>query len=140
MTHDNDLTRTGVSIPTQLLDNFDEIIDHRGYSSRSEGVRDAIRTYITNYSWMDEAAGDRHGIILLVYEHDHQDLMPAINDIQYEFRSVIKTVFHAHISHDRCLEMVLVRGDGQRIKQLAEGFLALKGVESVKLNTIQIEE
>ena len=47
MTFENDLSRIGISLPKNLLDRFDEIINARGYSSRSEGIRDAIRTYIT---------------------------------------------------------------------------------------------
>ncbi|MDD1696360.1 MAG: ribbon-helix-helix protein, CopG family, partial [Methanoregula sp.] len=47
MTMDSDLSRIGISLPSHLLDKFDDIINQRGYSSRSEGIRDAIRTYIT---------------------------------------------------------------------------------------------
>ncbi|WAC05790.1 MAG: nickel-responsive transcriptional regulator NikR [Methanoregula sp.] len=140
MTIDQDLSRTGISIPTHLLEKFDEIINQRGYSSRSEGIRDAIRTYITNYTWMSEVKGDRHGVITMVYEHDHRGLLQTINNIQHEFRSIIKTALHAHMSHDRCLEVVLVRGEGPQIKSLAERFMSLKGVESVKLTTIQVED
>ncbi|HML04802.1 MAG TPA: ribbon-helix-helix protein, CopG family, partial [Methanobacterium sp.] len=44
--------RIGVSLPDTLLGKFDEIIEKRGYSSRSEGIRDAIRSYISYYEWM----------------------------------------------------------------------------------------
>jgi len=140
MAINQDLSRTGISIPTHLLEKFDEIINQRGYSSRSEGIRDAIRTYITNYTWMSEVKGDRHGVITMVYDHDHRGLLPTISDIQHEFRSTIKTALHAHVSHDRCLEVILVRGEGAEIKVLAERLMALKGVESVKLTTIQVED
>jgi len=139
MTNDVDLSRTGISIPTQLLDQFDEIINQRGYTSRSEGIRDAIRTYITSYTWMSEGNGDRHGVITLVYDRDNHGLIPAINNLQHEFRSIIRTSLQSHMSHDRCLEVVLVRGEGAQIKMLAERFMSLKGIESVKLSTIQID-
>ena len=94
MTMDDDLSRIGISLPKNLLDRFDEILNYRGYSSRSEGIRDAIRTYITYYKWM---------------------------------------------THDRCLEVILVHGEGEQLKALAERLMAQKGVESVKLTTISIE-
>ena len=140
MTNDNDLSRTGISIPTQLLERFDEIINQRGYSSRSEGIRDAIRTYITYYKWMSDVKGERHGVITLVYDHDHRGLLPTINEIQHEFRSIINAALHSHVSHERCLEVILVHGEGDQIKMLAERFMSLKGVESVKLTTIQVGE
>ena len=61
------LERTCVSLPSDLLDRFDEIIEKRGYSSRSEALRDAIRNYIVNYEWMNEVQGERVGVISLVY-------------------------------------------------------------------------
>jgi hypothetical protein len=39
------LMRIGISLPGKLLDKFDKSLLKRGYSSRSEGIRDAIRTY-----------------------------------------------------------------------------------------------
>jgi CopG family transcriptional regulator, nickel-responsive regulator len=140
MNTDNDLSRTGISIPTHLLEDFDEIIDQRGYSSRSEGIRDAIRTYITNYTWMSEVHGERQGVITLVYNHVQQGLLPIIADIQHEFKSIIRTSLHAHVTHERCLEVILVRGDGSQIKVFAERLMSLKGVESVKLTTVTIEK
>ncbi len=64
---EQELMRIGVSLPDNLLGRFDEIITKRGYSSRSEGIRDAIRNYILNYEWMNEVEGDRIGIISLIY-------------------------------------------------------------------------
>ena len=37
------LMRIGISLPGELLDKFDKSLQKRGYSSRSEGIRDAIR-------------------------------------------------------------------------------------------------
>lgn len=69
---EQELMRIGVSLPDNLLNRFDEIIAKRGYSSRSEGIRDAIRSYILNYEWMSEVEGDRIGIVSLVYDHDQR--------------------------------------------------------------------
>lgn len=49
---ETELMRIGVSLPDALLGKFDEIIEKIGYSSRSDGIRDAIRSYISYYEWM----------------------------------------------------------------------------------------
>ena len=84
MNLDNDLSRIGISLPKNLLDRFDEIINARGYSSRSEGIRDAIRTYITYYKWMADVKGEREGVITMVYDHDQRGLLTTITDVQHE--------------------------------------------------------
>jgi CopG family nickel-responsive transcriptional regulator len=44
---ETELMRIGVSLPDTLLGKIEEIIEKRRYSSRSEGIRDAIRSYIS---------------------------------------------------------------------------------------------
>ena len=39
----NGVLRFGVSIPPDLLEKFDKIIEAEGYDSRSEAIRDMIR-------------------------------------------------------------------------------------------------
>jgi Predicted transcriptional regulators containing the CopG/Arc/MetJ DNA-binding domain and a metal-binding domain len=139
MPGDSELSRIGVSLPENLLTKFDTIIGGRGYSSRSEGIRDAIRSYITYYEWMNDVAGERQGVITMVYDHDQRGLMEAITEIQHSNRDVIQSTIHSHVNDERCLEVVLVGGDGKKLKGLAERLMSLKGVESVKLTTIKTE-
>ncbi|HJJ88507.1 MAG TPA: nickel-responsive transcriptional regulator NikR [Methanocorpusculum sp.] len=138
MVGDSDLSRIGISLPQNLLEKFDSIIGLRGYSSRSEGIRDAIRNYITYYEWMSDVKGERQGVITMVYDHEHRGLMQTITEIQHENRENIQSTLHAHVSEERCLEVILVRGDGAKLKDVAEKLMALKGVESVKLTTIPV--
>ncbi|MEA2035602.1 MAG: nickel-responsive transcriptional regulator NikR [Euryarchaeota archaeon] len=138
MTHDNDLSRIGISLPKNLLEKFDDILEFRGYSSRSEGIRDAIRSYITYYQWMSDVKGDRQGVITMVYDHEHRGLMQILTEIQHDYLNVIQSSLHSHVSHDKCVEIILLRGDAGIIKEIAERLMAQKGVESVKLTTIPI--
>ncbi len=140
MTMDDDLSRIGISLPKNLLDRFDEILNYRGYSSRSEGIRDAIRTYITYYKWMSDVKGDREGVITMVYEHEQRNLLTDIMEIEHEYHDIIKASLHSHVTHTRCMEVILVHGEGAQLKSLAEKLMAHKGIESVKLTTITIEE
>jgi CopG family nickel-responsive transcriptional regulator len=137
---ETELSRIGISLPKNLLDKFDEIINARGYSSRSEGIRDAIRNYITYYRWMSDVKGERQGVITMIYDHDQRGLLPVLTDIQHEFREIVQATLHSHVTHNRCLEVVLVHGDGTELKALAERLMSQKGVESVKLTTIPLEE
>ncbi|GAA5263307.1 nickel-responsive transcriptional regulator NikR [Methanocalculus sp.] len=140
MTGDSELSRIGISLPKNLLDTFDDIINMRGYSSRSEGIRDAIRSYITYYQWMSDVKGERQGVITMVYDHEHRGLIQTLTEIQHEYMTVIQASLHSHVTHDRCLEVILVRGDGGDLKSIAERLMAQKGVESVKLTTIPVKD
>ena len=133
---DQELMRIGVSLPDNLLDRFDEIIARRGYSSRSEGIRDAIRNYIIHYEWMNEVEGERIGVITLIYEHEQRGLVSNLTDIQHMYTGLIRSSVHVHLDHDNCMEIIMLQGEGKLVKEVAEKMMALKGVKHVKLATI----
>src|SRR4030067_3797747 len=131
-----DLSRIGVSLPENLLEKFDEIITKRGYSSRSSGIRDAIRSYIRYYAWMSEVEGERAGTISMVYDHSQRGLVNSLLDVEHEFSSIIRSSLHIHISNDMCMEVLLVMGEGRDVKKVAEKIMTLRGIKHVKLTTI----
>ncbi|GFO97517.1 putative nickel-responsive regulator [groundwater metagenome] len=127
---EQDLSRIGVSLPENLLGKFDEIITKRGYSSRSEGIRDY-------YDWMSEVEGERIGILSMTYDHSQRGLVTSLLDIEHEFSGITRSAVHVHISHDECMEVLILQSDGKEVKAIAERIMALKGVKNVKLTTIK---
>lgn len=132
---EQELMRIGVSLPEKLLSRFDEIILHRGYSSRSEGIRDAIRNYIVHYEWMSDVQGERVGVITLVYSHGQRGLVDNLTEIQHDAGDIIQSSLHVHLDHENCLEVIVLRGEGQDVRKAAEKMMSLKGVKHVKLTT-----
>jgi len=133
---ESELSRIGVSLPDILLDKFDVIINNRGYSSRSEGIRDAIRGYIRYYDWMNEIKGERAGNITLAYNHKQRGVEDLLANIQHEFIDIIQSTIHVHLDHDHCMEVIILRGEGKRMKEIFENLVKNKGLQHVKLNTI----
>ncbi len=122
------VTRTGVSLEPKLLKKFDEIIEKRGYSSRSEAIRDLIREEIAR----DEVEiGEKEavGTITIIYEHDTGDATHKLLHIQHNNYLNISSTMHIHLDRDRCLEVLFARGKASDIKDLAEKVRAVKGVK-----------
>ena len=135
MGEERGLTRIGVSLPSNLLSKFDTIIQGRGYSSRSEGIRDAIRAYIVEYEWMDRESGEEIGTITYLYDHEQRGLGDELTEVQHHYLGMIKSSTHIHLDNENCFEMIVIQGDAKRIKDLAENIMSLKGVKHVKLTT-----
>jgi CopG family nickel-responsive transcriptional regulator len=75
----------------------------------------------------------------MVYDHDQRGLLQTLIDIQHQYTGNIQASLHSHVTHSKCLEVILVRGDGTILKDITEKLMAQKGVEAVKLTTIPIE-
>jgi CopG family nickel-responsive transcriptional regulator len=89
---------------------------------------------------MADVKGERQGVITMIYDHDQRGLLVVLTDIQHEFKGIIQASLHSHVTESRCLEVILLRGDGTQLKSLAERLMSQKGVESVKLTTIGVED
>jgi len=122
------LIRFGISLEGDLLKKFDSHLSRKGYSSRSEAIRDLIREDLIKEEWAHEDK-ETAGAIILIYDHHQRQLLGKITDIQHDHQSVIVSTQHIHIDHHSCLEIIAVRGIGKKIKQLADHLRALKGVK-----------
>ncbi|GEM_PF-182227 len=134
------LMRIGISLPKELLNKFDKTLMKRGYSSRSEGIRDAIRTYNQHYEWMQQIRGKRAATISAVYDCSKKGVSSTLANIQHEYTDLINSSVRFHINPDSCFEVVILQGEGEKIIEIAEKILSLKGVKHSRLTTISEEK
>ena len=121
------LVRFGISLEGELSKQFDALLRRKGYSNRSEAVRDLIRQDLVGQQWQD---GDEiAGAITFIYDHHKRQLLNKITDIQHDFQKVIISSQHVHLDHDNCLEIIAVKGRPEDILKLANLLKALKGVK-----------
>ncbi len=133
------LMRIGVSLPGELLDKFDKALMKRGYSSRSEGIRDAIRTYNQHYEWMQQIKGTRAATISIVYDCSKKGVTSTMAEIQHEYMDMITSSVHFHMEGNLCFEVIILNGEGEKIVELAQRILSIKGVKHSRLTTVPEE-
>jgi CopG family nickel-responsive transcriptional regulator len=126
-----ELIRFGVSISSGLLDKFDELIETKGYVNRSEAIRDLIRDYLVEYEWEEDA--ETMGSVTLVYDHHVRELTESLTTLQHDFHSSIISSMHVHVDEHNCLEVVVIRGKGSKVKEIADRLISTKGVKHGKL-------
>jgi CopG family nickel-responsive transcriptional regulator len=66
--HGGPLQRFGVSIDAHLLERFDKVIEQKGYTNRSEALRDLIRDSLVEQEWDENR--EIIGTITIVYDHE----------------------------------------------------------------------
>jgi CopG family nickel-responsive transcriptional regulator len=124
--------RFGVSLDSDLLQKFDELCEERCYQTRSEAIRDLIRNTLVQKEWED-TDNELAGTLSLVYDHHQSDLAQRLTEIQHESHNVILSTLHVHLDHDNCLEVLVLRGPGNEIRDLAQRLISTKGVKHGKL-------
>jgi len=126
------LSRFGVSIDSDLLDRFDSFIRGKGYENRSEAVRDLIRDRLVN-SVVVGGNALVVGTLTLIYDHHIRLLPEKLTDLQHEHHEIIISTLHAHLDHENCLEVIVLRGKSRDVQKLADRLLSTKGVRHGRL-------
>lgn len=128
---DDKLTRFGVSLSEKLLTEFDRIIEEKGYTNRSEAIRDLIREKLVEEEWQagtEEVAGT----VSLVYDHHLLELPKRLTDIQHDHHDMVISTLHVHLDHHNCLEVLLLKGPANEVRFLGEKLASTKGIKHGK--------
>lgn len=130
----DEITRFGVSMASQLLGRFDELIEKQGYTNRSEAIRDLVRDRLVESAW-EEDKGRMVGAVVLVYDHEMRTLGDRLTGLQHQLGHLVISSMHVHLDDRDCLEVVVMKGAGEEVRKLADRLLSLKGVKHGKLVT-----
>jgi CopG family nickel-responsive transcriptional regulator len=133
------LVRFGVSMPEELMGRFDKLIGKQGYENRSEAIRDLVRKAIldSDHATPDQSAA---GTIVMVYDHHVNDLSITLTGLQHQYHHDIISTMHIHLNHDQCLEIIVVRGQVKRLRELTNRIKVQKGVFYAELSVTFIDE
>ncbi len=123
--------RFGVSLEEDLLKILDDLVIEKQLPNRSQAIRHLIKKYNVEEKWSlnDNVAG----AIVLVYDHHKRDLQNKSTDLQHDYHDLILSVQHVHLDHDNCLETIAVKGKAEKLIDLSDKLIALKGVKHGKL-------
>jgi CopG family nickel-responsive transcriptional regulator len=126
--------RVGVSFEPELLERFDAMIKKKGYTNRSEAIRDLIRKSLIE-SEIKTEKGDVIGTLTIIYDHDVGDITNKLLHLQHHHHSEILSTTHIHVDEHLCLEVLVVKGKVRDVRDLADNIKALKGVKHGELVT-----
>ena len=118
------------------MEKLDETWKSMRYENRSKAIHDAVQSFITEFQWMQEEAGRITGAVLVLYYLDKPGLLEKITRVQHQFKSVISSTMHVHLEEDKCLEIIAVEGQVQKVRHLTQALMTKRGVKQVKVATI----
>lgn len=120
------LARFGVSLEEDLLKSLDEFVIDNSLPNRSQAIRHLVEKNLAKKKW-----NCNHlvaGAIVMLYDHHKGDVTTRSNDIQHEYFDVILSSQHFHLSHDNCLEIIAVKGMANRLTELSDKLIGIKGI------------
>jgi CopG family nickel-responsive transcriptional regulator len=127
-----------LSLPTELLEELDATIGEEKSATRSEVLRQAVRSYLNECKILDELEGDIIATVSVLYEKQEKNV--ELFSLQHEFSDAITAYLHSHLTATSCLEVMVIKGPAKRLKNLIDGLKANKPVKQIKFAIMTIAE
>ena len=105
------IERFGVSIEDDILSRFDKLIKERGYTSRSEAIRDLMRQEFIRTEWSAN----------------------TLAELQHQHHGNIVCSTHIHLDAHNCLEVIVIRGRAEDVRTVANTLISIRGVKHGQL-------
>lgn len=124
--HDFIMPIISLQISDDLLERFENVRNLRGFSSKSEALRDAIVSFIERNEKFEDLDGYKIMTINLVYPF--KDItIDQISETYSRFHRVIKTITDWRIAEKK-IEVVLLVGEIETIRDLYKELAKIKDV------------
>ncbi len=122
----DNVVRFGVAMPGELLERFDHYVHRRGYTNRSEAIRDLVRAELASEAW--DRGEHVVAAITVVYDHHVPGLTEKLVSIQHDTGGHVISTMHVHLDHRRCLEIIVAQGPSRELEEMADEIVRTRGV------------
>lgn len=133
------MERLTISLNDQLAEQFDVVMHKRGYFNRSEAMRDLIRDLLDTVHSEEHAEGHCVATLSYIYSHHESELARLLTAVQHDHHDLTLSTMHVHMDHDNCLEVTVLSGTIEDVKNFANHIIATRGVRHGKLHLLPVE-
>jgi CopG family nickel-responsive transcriptional regulator len=133
------MQRVTITIDDELMSELDRIIAARGYQNRSEAIRDLARAGIRDAAESLDRQRDCVAALVYVYDHAARQLSKRLADTFHDHHELSLASMHAHLDHDSCMEVTILRGKTEKVRKFAEHVIAERGVRHGRVVLVPTE-
>jgi CopG family nickel-responsive transcriptional regulator len=126
------MTIVSMSVSDELLKRFDEVSVDKGFRSRSDAMRESMRSFVDEAEW-DSTEGENQIVITMIYD----ELGPRgeLSVLQHRYEE-IQMMLHLHIERGQCMEVFIARGPSNRLREILSKIRKVRGVRSIRFISV----
>ena len=124
--------RISVSLPIQLTEELDRMVEDGGYRNRSQALAQIIRNSLLDH-YEQKSSRIMAGTVTLVYNEAQAELKTRLINIQRRHIDSVISSLNVLLENDYSLEVLLVQGPVDNLNRIVKEIRACKGVENCKL-------
>ena len=109
------MTVISVSLSEENVADLDRIQGTYGLGGRSEAVRAAIASAMSEIQDMENLEGLVEGVLITI-KRDHA--APWMSVLQAKHTGAIKTQLHSHLKNHKCLEVMIISCEASELQDM----------------------
>lgn len=117
------------SISQELLNEIESIEKQK----RSDFIRKAISNLVSEQKTNNDLKGTIDAILLIKHPEKNSE---NIMKIRHHHQELIQTHLHTHLENHQCLELLMLKGRAEKIKEMTKALESSKKATLVKLNVL----
>ena len=118
-----------ISLTEQNMVDLETLKKDLGFTGRSEAIRAALRTLLTENSERRSMIGQIDGVLVMIND---ACASVSIHDIYHDNHPLIKTHVHNHLGNHKCMNMMVLSGEATQINELLDQMYHLEGIAYLK--------
>ena len=131
------MQRVTITIDNDLLAVVDSLMTQRGYTSRSEAIRDIVRETQLGDK-VRESNQPCLATLTYVYDHGTRDLARRLTQAHNDHHDLTVASMRVHLDHHSLMESSVLRGRSQDIAAFADRLASQRGVRYANLHKIPV--
>lgn len=133
------MQRVTVTLDDELAAELDRFMKARGYSNRSEAIRDLARAGMQQARPESSDTGDCVAALVYVYDHNVRELAKRLADAHHHHHDLSVAALQIRLDHASCMEVALLRGPTQEVHRFAEEIISERGVRHGRLVAVPVD-
>jgi nickel-responsive transcriptional regulator NikR len=129
-----------MSLPSKILSALDTITEREGYASRSEVIRKAIRTLISEDAWLTNQLDNMFIATMTILFEEDVSSTERLSAVFHKYTELVKARTHSHLHSEHCLELIVCHGKASEIKKLKDDLIVLRGIQELRVVTIKADD
>jgi CopG family nickel-responsive transcriptional regulator len=129
-----------ISLSSELLRKLDVFMRDKGYSSRSEAIRDGIRDLLAEFELSKFEKGKVTATITVISAHERHDVDQRLMRLRHEHDETVSADMHIHLGREYCLEVFITRGEAEKVLDFISKIRAMRGIQQVKYTMVPLLE
>jgi CopG family transcriptional regulator, nickel-responsive regulator len=125
--------RISISLPSSVFRELDQLITERGLESRSKAVADMVTQFALKHQ-EEKGVTIMAGTITVVYDVSTGTLLQRLAELQRYYIDEVISSLHVQLENDHRMEVLLVQGPVERLKEIVNKLVSIKGVKTGKLS------